>query len=166
MVTTSFDRIIIGAGIYGLYAALSSVKQGYTVVIIECDPEPFSRASYINQARVHFGYHYPRSISTAMKSASYFERFNKDYSFCINGDFEQIYATSKQFSWTDGKHFKDFCDAAGIPCEPLHPSRYFKDGLCDGVFKTREYTYDAIILKEYLLDELSKYSKQFQLKKG
>jgi hypothetical protein len=40
-------------------------------------------ATYINQAHVHQGYHYPRSISTAMKSAGYFERFNKDYNFCI-----------------------------------------------------------------------------------
>lgn len=27
---------------------------------------PFTRATYINQARVHMGYHYPRSLSTAM----------------------------------------------------------------------------------------------------
>ena len=29
------------------------------------------RATYINQARVHMGYHYPRSYSTAIKSAHY-----------------------------------------------------------------------------------------------
>lgn len=56
------------------------------------------RATYVNQARVHQGYHYPRSISTAMKSAGYFERFNKDYAFCINKEFEQIYATSSKYS--------------------------------------------------------------------
>ncbi len=89
-----FDKIIIGAGLYGLYSALSCCKKGQRVIVLECDSAPFKRATYINQARVHQGYHYPRSISTAMKSAGYFERFNKDYSFCLNKEFDQIYATS------------------------------------------------------------------------
>lgn len=154
-----YDIIIIGAGLYGLYSALYSCKKGQSVIVLECDDAPFKRATYINQARVHKGYHYPRSISTALKSAGYFERFNKDYAFCVNKEFDQIYATSSQYSWSDGKQFKDFCKAANIPCEELHASNYFKDGMCDGVFRTREYTYDAMILKEYFLDELSKYKE-------
>ena len=69
------DRLIIGAGLYGLYAALYCAKQGYSVVVIECENAPFKRATYINQARVHLGYHYPRSYSTAKKSANYFDKF-------------------------------------------------------------------------------------------
>ena len=79
-----YDRIIIGAGFYGLYAALHCGKKREKVLVLECDREPFQRATYINQARVHQGYHYPRSLSTAMKSAGYFERFNLDHFFCIN----------------------------------------------------------------------------------
>lgn len=161
-----YDKIIIGAGLYGLYSALFCCKRGQNVLVLECDPTPFRRATYINQARVHQGYHYPRSISTAMKSAGYFERFNKDYAFCVNKEFEQIYATSSQYSWSDGKQFKEFCRAAGIPCEELHPSNYFKSGMCDGVFRTREYTYDAMILKDYFLEELQKYPNSFEIRYG
>lgn len=153
-----YDRIIIGAGLYGLYSAYFCGKKGMKTLVLECDPSPFRRATYINQARVHQGYHYPRSLSTAMKSAGYFERFNKDYSFCINKEFEKIYAMSSQYSWTDGEQFKNFCKASGIPCEELHPGRFFKDNMCDGVFLTREYTYDAMILKDYYLEELAKLS--------
>lgn len=71
-----------------------AVKEGDKVLVLEKDEDAFLRASYINQARVHRGYHYPRSISTARKSAGYFERFYKDYGFCVNKEFEQIYATS------------------------------------------------------------------------
>ena len=149
-----YDKIIIGAGLYGLYSALFCGKRGQKVLVLECDPTPFRRATYINQARVHQGYHYPRSISTAMKSAGYFERFNKDYDFCINREFEQIYATSSRYSWTNGDQFKKFCEAADIPCEELNPERYFKKGMCDGAFLTREYTYDAMILRDYFLDKL------------
>lgn len=107
-----YERIIIGAGLYGLYSALFCGKKGQNVLVLECDLTSFRRATYSNQARVHQGYHYPRSISTAMKSASYFERFNKDYKFCINSGFKKIYATSSKYSWTDGKQFKEF---AGLP---------------------------------------------------
>lgn len=151
------DKLIIGAGLYGLYAALYCAKKGQSVTVLEIEEAPFTRATYINQARVHMGYHYPRSLSTAMKSAGYFKRFVEDYSFCIRFDFEQVYATSTHFSWTDAREFRKFCDDAGIPCTPLPVEQFFKEGICDGAFLTKEYTYDAHILRDYFLEELAKY---------
>ena len=153
-----YDKIIIGAGLYGLYAALFCGQRGQRVLVVEHDSEAFMRATYINQARVHQGYHYPRSLSTAMKSAGYFERFCKDYDFCINGSFQKVYATSAEYSWSDAAQFKSFCKAAGIPCQELKPDNYFKEGLCDGAFLTREYTYDARILRDYFLDKIAALS--------
>ena len=71
----TYDKIILGAGLYGLYAAQRCGAAGQRVLVLERDPAPFMRATYINQARVHMGYHYPRSYSTAIKSAHYFARF-------------------------------------------------------------------------------------------
>lgn len=152
-----FDKIVIGAGLYGLYAALFCCKRGQKVAVLECDPVPFKRATYINQARVHQGYHYPRSISTTLKSAGYFGRFMEDFDFCVNKGFEQIYATSAKYSWSDRGQFKKFCKDADIPCEELCPENYFKSGMCDGAFRTVEYTYDAMVLRDYFLDQLSKF---------
>lgn len=75
-----------------------------------------------------------------------------------------MYATSSQFSWTDGQQFMQFCKAAGIPCERLPVERYFKNGMCDGAFKTREYTYDAMLLKEYYLEQLKQYGSAVEIK--
>lgn len=158
-----YDKIIIGAGIYGLYSALYCGKNNEKVLVLEKDSGAFKRATYINQARVHMGYHYPRSFSTAIKSAGYFERFNKDYDFSILYDFDQIYATSSNFSWTDAKQFKKFCDNANIKCDQVSTNKYFKEGMCDGAFLTQEYTYDAQILKKYFLDEINKY-KNIEIK--
>lgn len=152
-----YDKIIIGAGIYGLYSALFCGKRGENVVVLEKEDEAFKRATYINQARVHMGYHYPRSYSTAIKSAGYFERFHKDYSFSELIEFDQIYATSANFSWTNAEQFRKFCKNANIKCEDVPIQKYFKDGLCDGCFLTREYTYDAKILRDYFLEEIAKY---------
>lgn len=44
------DRIVIGAGLYGLYAALFSAKRGQSVVVLEQEKAPFMMATYINQA--------------------------------------------------------------------------------------------------------------------
>lgn len=154
---SQFDKIIIGAGLYGLHAALVCAQKGETVLVLEYDEAPFMRATYVNQARVHNGYHYPRSFSTAIKSAGYFARFNRDVSFCVNFDFKKVYATSAKFSWTDAKQFKKFCQAANIKCDDLDPNLYFKPDMCDGVFDTQEYTYDAKILQEYYQTEIAKY---------
>lgn len=152
------DKIIIGAGLYGLYAALYCAKLGQKVIVLEQEKEPFMRATYINQARVHMGYHYPRSLATAMKSAGYFQRFVSDFGFCIHDRFEQIYATSAAFSWTSAAEFKKFCKDAGIPCRELPAETYFNENVCDGVFLTQEYTYDAKILRDYYMEELGKYA--------
>lgn len=152
-----FDKIIIGAGLYGLYSALYCVKKGQQIVVLEKDSAPFMRATYINQARVHMGYHYPRSLSTAIKSAGYFKRFVNDYGFCINSKFDQVYATAAAFSWTDAKEFVKFCSDSKIRCDEVACSKYFNEGVCDGAFLTEEFTYDAQVLKEFLLEELGKY---------
>jgi len=153
----TYNKIIIGAGIYGLYAALYCGRRGETALVLECDGAPFKRATYINQARVHMGYHYPRSISTAVKSRAYFERFNSDYGFCVNDSFEQIYATSAKFSWTSADRFRKFCADADIPCDDAPAGKYFKPGMCDGAFVTTEYTFDAGILKNWFIEEIQKY---------
>ena len=141
-----------------LYSALFCAKRDQHVVVLECDDAAFKRATYINQARVHMGYHYPRSYSTAIKSAGYFKRFNEDYGFSILTKFDQVYATSTNFSWSDANEFKQFCSAVGIRCDEVAPTRYFKEGYCDGAFLTEEYTYDAQIIKQYFLEELKKYN--------
>ena len=150
-----FDKIILGAGLYGLYAAEQCGRLGQKVLVLERDPGPFMRATYINQARVHMGYHYPRSYSTAIKSAHYFERFCRDYDFCNLTTFDQVYATSAHFSWTNAEEFRRFCAAAKIRCDDVPVSKYFNPGMCDGAFLTTEYTYDAQILKDYYLKALS-----------
>lgn len=154
-----FDKIIIGAGLYGLYAALFCGKRGDHVLVLDCDSVPFGRATYINQARVHMGYHYPRSLSTAVKSKGYFERFVKDFGFCIHTEFEKVYATSSSFSWTNAAEFRLFCENAGIRCDDISPDKYFQKGLCDGAFITKEYTYDAMVLKSYFLEKLKEHPR-------
>lgn len=156
--SVAYDKIILGAGLYGLYAAYISAKKGENVLVLEKDGAPFQRATTINQARVHMGYHYPRSLSTAIRSAGYFERFLQDFPACVVRNFEQVYATSTNFSWTNAQEFRSFCKAAGIRCDDVSPEKYFKDELCDGAYLTTEYAYDAQVLLEELRKKMDGFS--------
>ena len=93
----SFDFVVFGGGIFGLFAANLLGKKGLKVCLIELSNQVFSRASYINQARVHQGYHYPRSLSTAITSAKYFKRFSNDFSAAINKKFKKIFSHKGRF---------------------------------------------------------------------
>lgn len=149
-----YDYVILGGGIYGLYIA-SILNKNNKILIIEKDEEVFSRATFINQARVHNGYHYPRSISTAIKSAKYFEKFSKDFDFAINNKFKQIYSISKTFSYTSGEQFVKFCHNAKIPCRPIHLSKFINKDTVEASFETEEYSFDAIKIKNYFLKKIS-----------
>ena len=118
----TYDKIILGAGLYGLYAAQKCGAAGQRVLVLERDPAPFMRATYINQARVHMGYHYPRSYSTAIKSAHYFERFCNDYGFCLHTEFDQVYATSAHFSWTNARNSAGSARRQASAATTLRPS--------------------------------------------
>lgn len=155
MVREHYDAVIFGAGLYGLYAARLLSGEGRRVLVLEYDDETCSRATYVNQARVHMGYHYPRSIATAEKSRHYFQRFMDDFGFCVYEAFDQIYATSAYGSWTNAEQFEKFCLDAGIPCERVAAKRWFEPGLVDGAFLTKEYTYDARVLRDRLLGDIS-----------
>lgn len=149
-----YDRVIIGAGIYGLYAAIKSCEKGLNVLVLEKDIDAFQRGSYINQARLHNGYHYPRSYSTASKSSKYFDRFLNDFRECINTDFTKVYAVASNYSWANGNQFKKFSDNLGVMCEEIDVSKFFNANEVDKSFLTHEYTFDAMLIKEKMLKTL------------
>lgn len=127
-----------------LFLGLNNQK----ILVLKCDSIPFRCANYINQARVHQGYHYPRSISTTMKSAGYFEWFNKDYNFCINREFDKAYATSSQYFWSNGEQFKSFVKLPIFRVKNFIQNDSLKKVCVTELFLTREYTYDVMILEE------------------
>lgn len=149
-----YDYVILGAGLYGLYSATLLAKKKYRVVILEMDNDIFSRATFINQARVHNGYHYPRSISTAVKSAKYFDKFSKDFSFAINNKFKKIYSIAKSYSYTSGEQFIKFCKNANIPCEEVNLPNFINSDTVEASFETEEYSFDAQKIKEYFLEKI------------
>lgn len=73
---SSWDAVVIGGGFYGCAIAVFLARQrNWRVCLVEQEKALMTRASYNNQARVHNGYHYPRSFVTAYRSRINLPRF-------------------------------------------------------------------------------------------
>ena len=147
-----YDYIIRGAGIYGLYAARLLGRRGLKVLVAEYEDGPFQRASWINQARVHHGYHYPRSVSTARRTAMYYYRFNEEFSFAINRSFKKVYAISSVNSLCNASQFGKFCEYVGIPAVEINAELYFNKQYVEAAFETEEYAFDPFMIRDFLLE--------------
>ena len=117
----------MGAGFFGLHGALVLARQGYRVAILDADAEPMMRASQVNQARVHNGYHYPRSLTTALSSVHYYGQFVRDFAEAVNTRFDQIYAIARSQSFMSPDGFELFCRRAGVQCDPVDPGQWFRE---------------------------------------
>src|SRR5258708_28190543 len=108
------------------------------------------RASLNNQARVHNGYHYPRSLLTAMRSRFHLPRFASEYGFCIDDRFEKYYAVASQFSKVTAGQFYAFCQRIGSPIEPASEAicKLFDPRRVDAGVLGVEYVFECAKLEE------------------
>lgn len=150
-----FDTIVIGGGIFGVYAALYLAKRGQKVCIIEKETELLKKASIVNQARLHSGYHYPRSVATARMSDDNKLRFTAEHKPFINFTFDKYYAIDKYGSFTDGQQFERFCNYIHIKCERVDAHPLFNFNRIDALYATTEYSFDPILIAEYYKKKLS-----------
>src|SRR3984893_14391256 len=135
-----YDAIIIGGGFYGCSLALALAPRLPRILILEREPDILLRASSANQARVHNGYHYPRSLLTAMRSAVNYPQFTNDFRDCIDGSFVHVYAIAHGTSKVTAYQFRKFCQQVGIPLRQPPPSiaRLFNPTLIEEIFATEE----------------------------
>lgn len=156
MAETPWHAIVVGGGFYGCSLAAALARQGRKVLLCEQEPALLTRASYNNQARVHNGYHYPRSVLTAVRSRVNFPHWVKDYRGCVVDDFEKYYAIARRFSKVSAKQFRHMMERVGAPLEPApqRVSRLFNSALIEEVFTVREYAFDAVKLRSMMEAEL------------
>lgn len=153
------DAVIIGGGFYGAAIAVYLAKQRNLkrILLIEREAGLLTRASYNNQARVHNGYHYPRSFTTAYRSRVNSPRFIRDWSNAINQDFTKIYAIARRNSKVTAKQFERFCREIGAKIQPAAPAvrALFEPRLIEEVFQVEEYAFDSVKLATWAEKELN-----------
>jgi glycine/D-amino acid oxidase-like deaminating enzyme len=151
-----YDALVIGAGFFGIEIALELKRLGFErILLIEREAGIMRRASYVNQARIHNGYHYPRSLSTAERSRANFEAFIAEYADAVLLGMDSVYAIARG-SRVSGAQFETFCRMVGIPCHaaPRRISDLFDGTLIEDAFLTREFVFDSSRLAKRLGAEL------------
>lgn len=153
MSQVNYDAVIVGGGMVGCSLALYLKDHLDKVLILEQEHNILQRASYANQARVHNGYHYPRSLLTALRSRINFARFVDEYKDCIDQSFDHYYAIGKLSSKVNATQFKTFCQRINAPLEPAPKGvkDLFNHDLVEDVFLVQEYAFDALKLRNKLL---------------
>jgi glycine/D-amino acid oxidase-like deaminating enzyme len=151
-----YDVVIIGGGFYGCSLALELRKLFTKVLVVEKESDLMLRASLINQARVHNGYHYPRNIVTAYRSYVNFPRFTEEFKSCIVNDFTKLYAIARYGSKVSAFQFNEMFQGIGSPIEKAPPKfqKLFNKELVEDVFLVQEYAFDAVILKDIMKQKL------------
>ncbi|BDZ62016.1 FAD-dependent oxidoreductase [Demequina sediminis] len=158
--TARSDAIVIGAGFFGLRIALYLREElGLArVTVIEAESTAMERASYVNQARVHHGYHYPRSILTAYRSRVSSRAWSDEHSPALYTSFRHFYAIASTFSKVNARQFETFCERIGAPLSEVRPPQqaWFSPGHIEKAWEVEEFAFDARVLRTLMLDRVAR----------
>lgn len=161
------DAVIIGGGFYGSAIAIYLARQrGFKrIILVEREKGLLQRASYSNQARVHNGYHYPRSFTTAYRSRINLPRFMHDWPQAVKTDFTKLYAIARRNSKVTGKQFERFCQEIGASIRPAQEqlSQLFEPRLIESVYEVEEYAFDSTQLAAWAMRELAQAGVELRL---
>lgn len=153
------DAVVVGGGFYGVAIAAYLVRRRglRRILLVEGEGALLQRASYNNQARVHNGYHYPRSFTTAYRSRVNMQRFVRDWPMAVRQDFTKLYAIARRSSKVTARQFERFCRDIGAPIEPAAPAlqALFEPRLIEAVFLVEECAFDATRLAAWAREELA-----------
>lgn len=154
---TQYDYIVIGGGFYGCCLALYLRSISSRVLLVEAGERLMDRASRVNQARVHTGFHYPRSAATAVKSMLLHRRFLSDFPEAVVGDFQMLYAIARRRSKVTAKKFHRMFRDMGAPIDIAGPAHraLFNPDMVEEVFACHEVAFDHKILGKLVGERLA-----------
>ena len=157
MTSNDYDIVIVGGGFYGCCLALFLRSVTPRILVVEAGEGLLERASRVNQARIHTGFHYPRSFTTAMRSRALQERFTRDFKHAVVADFDMLYAISAYRSKVSASRFARMFGAIGAPFSraPKHLRHLFDPELIEDVFVCREFAFDWTALRDDLRARLT-----------
>jgi len=154
-----YDAIVIGGGFYGgIIAEHLKTARGFgRVALAEREDQLMTRSSFANQARVHGGYHYPRSFTTAYRSRVNMARFVAEFGPAIFDDFTSLYAIARRNSKVTPAQMERLCREIGAPLEPAPAEleSLFNLRLIERVYLTVEQAFNADVLRSIMEKRLA-----------
>ncbi len=150
----SMKIAVVGAGIFGVSAAVKLARAGYEVDLYEKNSEILAAASGINQYRLHRGYHYPRSKSTALSSKYSEDSFRAEYGPAVLDHNEHYYVVAKEGSKVSGGEYLAFCQECELEYKEVDLGEHIDLTHIDLAIRSEEALMDPIKLKELALQKI------------
>lgn len=159
------DYLIIGGGFYGCSLALFLRSVSDKVTVVEAGERILDRASRVNQARLHSGFHYPRSMLTALKSRMLCHRFARDFPEAVVDDFQMLYAVARQRSKISANRFLRMFENMKAPIRPATVSErsLFDPVAIEAAWRCDEYSFDYSVLARHLTARLDTLGVDLQM---
>lgn len=110
---------VIGGGLFGCTAAIHAARAGHDVTLYEAKSDLMCGATRATFARLHRGYHYPRSPETGKESRAAEASFRAEYGGAVIDGGKQAYIVADDGHLTPGQ-FRVFLDK--------QPLAFFQDG--------------------------------------
>lgn len=144
--------LIIGGGIFGMTTAIVLGEQGIKVTLVEKNKDIMQEATLVNQNRIHYGYHYPRSQGTVEEALKGLNAFKEFYGDCIYDQFDKYYAIAKRGSHLNADEFYSFCQRLGLPLKEAYPSEdILNRSMVEACWLTPEPIFDYHKLKQIII---------------
>lgn len=159
------DFLIIGGGFYGCCLALCLRSISNSITVIEAGNQIMTRASRVNQARVHTGFHYPRSMLTAVKSMVLHRRFTEEFPAAVVSDFRMLYGIARHGSKVPVARFWRMFREMGAPIDKASASQsaLFNPDLVEAVFDCTESAFDYSVLRTDLMARMDALQMDLRL---
>ncbi|RKF17801.1 FAD-binding oxidoreductase [Alginatibacterium sediminis] len=145
--------IIIGGGFYGLYISEFLAKNNHEVILFEERSDFMQRASLNNQARVHNGYHYPRSTLTALRSRMSYPIFKNEFKEAIYDEFTKYYMIGQPLGKISNYQFEQFCRRIKAPLKVVDNQiqSLVNRQYISAIYEAEEIAFDAVVLKQVMI---------------
>ncbi len=151
---------MVGGGFYGCYISTELKRVFGTSVqidLFERDKAPMLGAALNNQARLHMGFHYPRSVETLTESWKGYQRFVSRFSEFLRFPRQNLYVIERGGHLSLSQYLNIF-NCWGIPYREYQDSLspYFVDpGQIEGGILVDEAVVDLVGLRSHLLSKLN-----------
>ena len=142
--------LVIGAGIHGSTAAIELGRAGYSVLVVDAQPDLFMGTSGASHNRIHLGHHYPRSRETILECRDGHAYFKENFGESLTYP-EFYYVIHKERSRTSTAEYRAIMDEHNLPYQEEWPDEYFLDrSKIDSSFRVQEAYFDVIKLRELI----------------
>lgn len=152
---------IVGAGFYGVMAAIETAKRSSVkeVVIFEKSGSILSAAGKYNQARLHQGFHYPRSKETILQSKMGYSYYRERFPTVAKDIDKNLYIIREDGCVTCNEYL-DMMDSNNLRYRHVDisnsPFGYESQGIEYKAIEVDEGYIDVSILSSVLKEELKK----------